>query len=410
VDLKRIILQFDYLLNETHGNSLILIALSCVTSEPIMISHKISVYTGPGASNSWIWLADFLESYGYWNTHFHFKIDGTQELSSDDILIISGGDTFQIAMSLGESGMKKLAKRIAEGMGYIGICAGAYLPLRSSIAPLSSFNLTNIRIANLSSKIPHGMIDIERYTVPYGCSLVFHPARGPVRLSGDRELTAPLYGGPLLMPSETEKVVLFFKSLVDETEILLDRNSCEKLLIGKAACVESQYGKGRLLLIAPHLEHPGFPAANDFFAHLIELFEKNNGTNTNLNADYCGQKASVRELRKVIADLRSLTNAMDSQSWKVGIKYWEGEKLQFFVEAVRRRINRLIRNHHEERLQLPLDCLLSFKRARNSMRTNPCNYQDADFIQNIVNHLSAGTSLFMNSYFEMLATIFHNNQ
>lgn len=367
--------------------------------------HSISIYTGPGASNSWIWLADFLENHGYLRTRFCHEPGNVDELTCNDILIIPGGDTYRIAESLGENGLRALAKAIEDGMGYIGICAGAYLPLRSSITPLSSFNLADIKIANLSSKIPSGIEDIERYTVPYGCSLIFHPARGPINFSGDTDLKAPLYGGPLLIPSGRARPLLFFDEPKEETEILIDRDDCRALFDGRAGCVECYHGRGRLLLIAPHLEHPDFPEANAFLAEQIRGFESYNQVNRDhapISESY--NEKGIKEIQRIVVDLRMLSNAVQSQTWKVGIKYWESEKLLFFIDAVRKRINRMAREFQVNNCRFPEDILVAFSRARDSLRLIQDDGDDSALLGELVDDLSRGTSLFMNSYFEFLAS------
>ena len=356
--------------------------------------QNILVYTGPGSSNSWIWLADFLEKHGFLNARFCPNPNEMMSPIRGSIAVIPGGDTFRIAESFGEEGLQELKRSIEGGSGYIGICAGAYLPLRSSIAPLSSFNLLDATIANISSNLPKGNRDLEKYFVRYGCSYVFHPARGPLRLTGDRELIAPIYGGPILMPSDGVETRLSFAGLADDTEMIVERNLCERTLKGRAALIEGRYGKGRVLSIAPHLEHPDYPPANDYLTHLLKGFE----SSKEFERKEPGDTTDIKEFRRVIADLRVLSNALDTRSWKVGIKYWEGEKLLFFIDAVRKRMQKLA-EAKKEPLEIPSDALNAFQESLSLLKESKERDIDENTIDRVVINLSKGTSLFLNSYF-----------
>lgn len=369
-----------------------------------MRSMRIAVYTGPGASNSWIWVADFLERFGYLNSRFFSKPSYFRDRVQADVLVIPGGDTFLIAETLGKDGLRNLSLKIAAGMGYVGICAGAYLPMRSSIAPLSDFNLSNVRAANLAPEIPRDIKDAERYTYPYGCSLVFHPARGPVLLSGESDLTAPLYGGPLMIPSDEDRMILSFGGAASDTEILIDKQRFESVISGTAACIESHYGEGRLLLISPHLEHPGFSDANELLCKLINGFDTNGYSNSELQGDSSTGTGAFMELRKFVSDLRILSNALGANSWKVGVKYWENEKLQFFSEAVRSRLKILVRNNMGGELRIPDETLSAFRESKAIMKTMTRGGSEISEIQKLIDLLSFGTSLFLNSYFELVGS------
>ena len=356
-----------------------------------MREQRILVYTGPGSSNSWVWLADFLEKFGFFNVRFSSSPNDFLSLSRRAILIMPGGDTFAIANSFGDGGLKTMEKSIAEGAAYVGICAGAYLPLRSSIPPLSSFNLVDLKIGNISSSLPEGLKDADRYSLPYGCGYIFHPVRGPVRLKGDQDIVAPIYGGPMIRAiSGAVTTRLKFDGLTEASEILVGREFCERTVLGTAACVECTYGEGKLLLISPHLEHPEYPPANAYFARLIsecdrvERFEPIDD----------GNRDVAPELRRTLADLKVAASGLEDRSWKIGIKYWESEKLLFFVEAVRRRLDGLRRAGIE--FYPPADSSRAFGAALAKLRT--AVGENAE-LQGIIDDLSEGASIFLDAYF-----------
>lgn len=356
---------------------------------PEAINRKLLVYTGPGSSNSWVWLADFLEGHRFYESQF--VTDPGEILSApvDSTLIVPGGDTFRIAEAFGEDGLVALKGKISSGMGYLGICAGAYLPLNSSIAPLSSFNLLPTRISNISSALPAGIADPEKHSVRYGCSYVIHPARGPVELSGDMDLIAPIYGGPFLSPSDGETVRLSFSGIIENTELLVDRECYDSISMGKAACIEGRHGRGKVMAIAPHLEHPDYPLANGYLRDLLLEFPKGE-QRERLRGMEC---ASIKEARSVTADLRVLANSLDARTWKIGVKYWESDKLLFYIDAIRKRIG-----GKEGRAMVSpgaLACLQSAKSCLKALREN----DDERILQSAVDDLSMGASLFLTAHF-----------
>jgi len=361
------------------------------------INGNLLVYTGPGSSNSWIWMADFLEGHGFLGSRFVADPGEVLSAPAGSTLIVPGGDTFRIAEAFGESGLAALKGKISGGMGYVGICAGAYLPLKSSIAPLSSFNLLPARISNISSGLPAGIADPEKHSVRYGCSYVFHPARGPVKLSGDRDLIAPIYGGPFLAPSGGEKVHLTFSGVTDGTELLVGRECYDRIASGKAACIEGRHGRGRVLAIAPHLEHPDYPQANDYLRDL--LLEMPQGERPErLRAEGC---ADLKEVRGVVADLRVLASALDARTWKIGVKYWESDKLLFYIDAIRKRIGG--EGGHAAVSSGTLARLQSAKRGLRALQDGG----DGRVLEAAVDDLSMAASLFLTAHFGRLCEKSH---
>ena len=168
---------------------------------------------GAGASHSWLWFVDILDRMGFYDIHFINEGDILKEgLDRVDVLLMSGGDTLAIAEGLGAEGSKKLKSFIEDGGLYIGTCAGAYLPLRSSMDFLNQFNFINVKISNISRRLsePERQLLQKVACSSYGCDFVFHVVREDVLLrmvnryqaDGKKEMIAPLFGGPSMLPSE----------------------------------------------------------------------------------------------------------------------------------------------------------------------------------------------------------------
>lgn len=210
-------------------------------------------------------------------------------------------------------------------------------------------------------------------------------------LTGDAEIVAPLYGGPAMMPSANERILLSFKGLTDETEVLVDRDVCLRTMIGRAACLEGWYGKGRVVCISTHLEHPDYPEANDYFSLLLSSFPPGENGRTTRHE----RSADIERTRRTLANIRVLASALDSCSWKIGIKYWESDKLLFFADAVRKRIGR-----GEKHLAgIPSEAQSCFEDAERDLKALQGGGGEEQALGSAIGNLSRGASIFLNEHF-----------
>ncbi len=144
---------------------------------------EIGIYVGQGASHSWTWFADLFDREEYHSVNFFDDHDiAADALSGVDVFFVSGGDTFAIAQALGKIGADAIEKFVLCGGIYIGACAGAYLPLNSSLPPLNQFNFVAARIANLTKDLPEAVTNPEKFCTEYGCRYVYHPVREGLQL------------------------------------------------------------------------------------------------------------------------------------------------------------------------------------------------------------------------------------
>ena len=315
-------------------------------------SPPIGIYTGSGASHSWLWFVEILDRMGFYNVHFVGEKDIlSNALEAMNVLLMSGGDTFAIAEGLGKEGSDKLKSFIEGGGLYIGTCAGAYLPLKSSMNFLNQFNFINVKISNISRRLSETERSLfQKYTCSsYGCDFVFHVVREDVALkmmngyqaNGKREMVAPLFGGPSLLPSEDIEPIATYKGFTKKTKFLVEEGLAERTLIGNIAVAKKSMGKGHLYIFGPHFEHPDYPWCNLFLAELIR--KNQNGRPPQVQKDFSGNPIKGEALRELLKDLkRELSNSrimasgMDdfSVSWLIGNKYYEPEKISVFINTV----------------------------------------------------------------------------
>ncbi len=310
---------------------------------------------GSGASHSWLWFVQILDRMGFYNVHFVDERDiRSNALEPLNVLLMSGGDTFAVAEGLGEEGSGKLRGFIEGGGLYIGTCAGAYLPLRSSMDFLNQFNFIDVKISNISRRLS----EIERLTLQrvacssYGCDFVYHVVREDVVLEmvngfqadGRREMIAPLFGGPVMLPSEDIEPIATYKGFTKKTKFLVQEELAEKTLIGNIAVAKKSMGRGHLYVFGPHFEHPHYPSCNLFLAEII--YKEQNGKPANSKKDFSGDSKNrikgealgklLKDLKRELSNSRIMGSGMNDFSihWWIGNKYYEPEKISVFINTV----------------------------------------------------------------------------
>jgi glutamine amidotransferase-like uncharacterized protein len=319
---------------------------------------RIGIYMGRGASHSWLWFVDIFDRMGFYDLAIldEAGIQG-HGLEDLDVIVMSGGDTFAMAEGLSATGAKKLRGFVHKGGLYIGSCAGAYLPLRSSKKHLNLFNYVNAKITNLTRILPEAKKLPEKFCTPYGCSFIFHPVREEVKLKtneappfrGVGSVFAPLYGGPAMMASESVDVLAHYEAFTGKTIFLVDNEIASNTLIGKAAAIRSMIGSGYFYLFGPHFEHPHFPLANKLLADVIywgmrDATLKRQNFVQNIET-LKGEEArkSVKDIKREISNSRIVALGVEMMplSWLIGKKIYGPAHIRVFLETMLARFKHL---------------------------------------------------------------------
>lgn len=292
------------------------------------------VYAGKGSSHSWTWLADLFDSREVAEASF-VDADGLKEGLQErpSLVVVSGGDGFEIASSLSPRCFKLIEERVRAGMTYVGVCAGAYLPLPSSLPPFNGFNLSSTRIKNIYDVGAASPDPSPRVAVRYGSCSIIHPVRGPVVLTdGESSFEAPLYGGPVFREPASDSVLLRYSSFTAGTTFQAETESASEMMIGAPAVVSCRVGRGAMVLAGPHLEHPGYAGANDAFMELAGLAGERGTCPAGLSA-----RPPDRALERSLADLKVAALGLERESFLVGSKLWDGGRILELVGAIEKR-------------------------------------------------------------------------
>jgi glutamine amidotransferase-like uncharacterized protein len=303
-----------------------------------MPTTKTLVYAGKGSSHSWTWLADMFESNGILGVRFLDSHEFISSLASENasVAIVSGGDGFVLADALRGQGFRNLGEFILKGGVFVGICAGAYLPLPSSVEPFSGFNISTTKIENIRCQARRMSASSPREAVTYGNCSIVHPVRGPIEIAdgNGRSVVAPLYGGPVFKEPKKDVVMMRYKSFTPATEFQLDRALVEAMMLKKPAVIRVIHGDGSLVLFAPHLEHPQYPQANRLFLRLLGY---DGLAQPGRNAIPVPERSRCAGLNRSISDLKVAVLGLENRSFTVGHKSWDGSRLLEIVSAIEKR-------------------------------------------------------------------------
>jgi glutamine amidotransferase-like uncharacterized protein len=367
--------------------------------------EEIGLYAGKGTSHSWLWFVECLEKF----TPSIRLLDETdirkKNLESISVIIIPGGDTISMAHAMGKDGLSYLHNLIKSGATYMGSCAGAYLPLKSSLKPLSHFNLVRLKVENLVKDLPISIAQEYKFSVPYGCRYVIHPVRGEMALEMDGSIIhAPLYGGPSFSSINGDggiKILARYCSFTSGTEFLVDRDTASSMLIGKPAVVKFSCGSGDVYLLGPHLEHPSTKEGNQWIRVILSPKITTNQDDTS----EIGVRRNLTTLASVISDLMVAGTSFYSMPifWKIGIKTWEPEKLHYFIDAIWKRLKWLIKlgwmveiNESEHLEKIAGEVLSMVKEIRSIVKDGKSAREEAEIMFERCRIL---TKLFLENYF-----------
>lgn len=321
---------------------------------------RLGIYVGKGASHSWTWFVDVLERDRLFNVCFldehHVRNGGLVHL---DALLVAGGDTFDLAEGLGETGSGELADFIAEGGCYIGSCAGAYLMLRSSKEHVNRFNYVKVKVRNHVNEWP-SMKGAARTYARYRCEDIFHPVRDEVVVrsggidpfSGDEDIVAPLFGGPVMMPDGDASTLATYSGFTRKTMFLVHQELAGKMVLNNSAAVRKYYGDGSIYLFGPHFEHPRYRAANRIIIDIVRSAVRNGNGAVRRPASLMDHRCEknlgklLKQIKGEISNARIVAIALQRYplSWPIGVKTYEPPKILHFLEVVWKRVPSLFEN------------------------------------------------------------------
>ena len=173
-------------------------------------------------------------------------------LTNYDVVIFAGGSGSKEAEAIGEAGRAAVRQFVANGGGYIGICAGAYLA--TSGFPWS---LHLIAAKTISPKWKRGLGEVKVELTDAGRKVIGERA-GPFGV---------LYAnGPVVEPAPAASLAPYETFALFRTE-MASNNVPVGIMIGAPAIFAGQYQKGRVVCVSPHPEQT--PGLEEFIPRAV---------------------------------------------------------------------------------------------------------------------------------------------
>jgi len=177
-------------------------------------------------------------------------LQGCLQRGHYSILCVPGGFAPNTEYHLGSQGAQLIKDFVADGGGFVGVCAGAFLG--SSLG----FDLLPVQV--------HDYLQWERGDGP--CALQFTAAGRHLLGTGSSPLTARYTNGPIFQINDP-KVAFCLANF--ETEFW--GKPVQHPMKGTPAVVCGAHGKGLVVLVSPHLEDSIDKATRAIFCNLFRL-------------------------------------------------------------------------------------------------------------------------------------------
>lgn len=160
-------------------------------------------------------------------------------LTNYDVVIFAGGSGSGQANAIGEEGQEAVRRFVANGGGYIGICAGAYLATSGF-----SWGLKLVNAKTISPKWRRGTGSVTMELTDPGRTIL-----------GERtgEFDVRYVNGPIVEPANMPDLPPFETLAFFRTELAMN-DTPPGIMINSPAIFAGQYLQGRVVCISPHPE------------------------------------------------------------------------------------------------------------------------------------------------------------
>lgn len=219
---------------------LVLLIVPPATAQPPAAPVPVAMLTGDGVSGKGpAMIEETLNAGGYKVTRIDAADVRAGKLKGAKILIVPGGLSRTQGTALGRDGRELVKAFVADGGGYVGVCAGCYL---ASSQYEWSLHLLPVKVVDPSNW--------ERGKKSLAIELTADGRQWFGRK--DTQLKVVYHNGPVLEPIDGAKEPLL--ALARYREEVTRKGAKEGLMVNSPAVVAARYGKGWVIGISPHPE------------------------------------------------------------------------------------------------------------------------------------------------------------
>lgn len=219
---------------------LLFAALPVAAQSPAATPVPVAMLVGDGVGGKGpAMMEETLTAAGYTVTRVDAADVRAGKLKGMSVLIVPGGLSRTQATALGRDGREVVKRFVADGGGYVGLCAGCYL---ASSQYDWSLHLLPVKVVDPANW--------ERGIKPLTVGLT--PAGQAAFDRRDAEVRVQYHNGPVLEPAAGAAGKLI--PLAVYREEVTRKGAKEGLMVGTPAAVAGRYGKGWAIGISPHPE------------------------------------------------------------------------------------------------------------------------------------------------------------
>jgi len=250
-------------------------------------SPLVGVYSGEGAGLSYTQdLIETLEKMGFRKISLLTGPLTPGDLSSLDVLIFGGGDSFKILGSMKPDEAKLIRKFIESGGVYVGVCAGALLPLKpvnmlgAAYGELEAWEELQVVecefLTDFVSEPSYPVFSSRRI----GEVLRNYPVKGLVKtkLVGKGLLTLGYRGeytmfhtGPLIRATNPKQVLGRIVSVGTGVEYGIPYEKAVEKAKDSSSIIMVEHGSGKIVLFVSHVENSETPAVHGLLGNALFL-------------------------------------------------------------------------------------------------------------------------------------------
>jgi glutamine amidotransferase-like uncharacterized protein len=192
------------------------------------------------------------------NIPYVISADITQLTNDYDVLIVPGGTAGLYQKLLGEKGIVSIRDFVANGGGYLGLCAGAYLASTNDITDTKNIGI--------------GLLPVQYSLYGRGANI-----RANVTLNDTRTnviYKASYHNGPVYQFDQLSSNVTTLATITDTDS---SNPKFHDFLFNKATIIAGTLGKGCVVLCGPHIE---VNMKSYMFSLIMEVMRQSGATTT----------------------------------------------------------------------------------------------------------------------------------
>jgi hypothetical protein len=250
-------------------------------------SPLIGVYSGEGVGPSYTQdMVEALEEMGFRKVSLLTGPLTPGDLSSLDALVFGGGDSFKILSSMKPEEARLIRQFVESGGVYIGVCAGAMLPVKpvnilgaayGLLEAWEELQVVECEILSDSVSEPQWPVFSSRRL---GEVLRTYPVKGLVKSKivkrglltlGYRGEVTMLHTGPLIKAKDPKQVFGVIGSVSESVEYGLPCENAVEKAQGASSIIIVEHGSGKIVLFTSHVESSETPAAHGLLGNALFL-------------------------------------------------------------------------------------------------------------------------------------------